>query len=127
VIIATKCKSLPRGASRSARWSVASIAASCLALFLTHCDALAGDAKAGRMKANQCQACHGLDGLSKLPEAPHIAGQPEPYLIKALRDYQQGTRTNEMMTLVAKQLKSQDVEDIAAYYSAIEVSVKVPQ
>lgn len=35
----------------------------------------AGDVKAGRMKAQMCQACHGLDGLSKVPDAPNIAGQ----------------------------------------------------
>src|SRR4051812_18120712 len=33
--------------------------------------AQAGDATAGRQKALQCQACHGLDGQSKLPEAPN--------------------------------------------------------
>jgi mono/diheme cytochrome c family protein len=32
----------------------------------------AGDIAAGRRKALQCQACHGLDGLSKLPDAPHL-------------------------------------------------------
>jgi cytochrome c553 len=26
----------------------------------------------------QCQTCHGLDGLSKLPEAPHLAGRRKP-------------------------------------------------
>ena len=49
-------------------------------LALTSLPARAGDAAAGRRKALQCQACHGLDGLSKLPEAPNLAGQPEPYL-----------------------------------------------
>jgi cytochrome c553 len=89
--------------------------------------AVAGDAAAGKAKAVQCQACHGLDGISKLPEAPHIAGQPEPYIVKSLRAYRQGTRKDEMMSLVAKQLTNQDIEDIAAYYTAIEFSVKVPK
>ena len=31
----------------------------------------AGDVKAGRAKAMMCQACHGLDGLSKSPDAPN--------------------------------------------------------
>jgi cytochrome c553 len=89
--------------------------------------ARAGDVAAGRQKAVQCQACHGLDGLSKLPDAPHIAGQPEPYLVKALNDYRKGIRKNELMSVVAKQLKDADVADIAAYYAAIEVSVKLPK
>jgi cytochrome c553 len=88
---------------------------------------LGADVAAGRQKAVQCQACHGLDGLSKLPEAPHIAGQPERYLVKALNDYRKGVRKNEFMSLVVEQLNDRDVADIAAYYSAIEVTVKVPK
>jgi cytochrome c553 len=89
--------------------------------------ASAGDVGAGRQKAIQCQACHGLDGLSKLPDAPHIAGQPEPYLVKALNDYRKGIRKHELMSIVVKQLNDQDVGDIASYYAAIEVSVKLPK
>ncbi len=85
-----------------------------------------GDVAAGRQKALQCQTCHGLDGMSKLPEAPHIAGQPVPYLIKSLNDFRQGVRKNEMMDVVAKELTDQDVADLAAYYSAIEVTAKPP-
>jgi cytochrome c553 len=87
----------------------------------------AGDIAAGRRKALQCQTCHGLDGLSKLPEAPHIAGQPEPYLVKSLNDYRQGVRKNEMMTIVVQQLNDQDVADLAAYYSAIAIEVRPPK
>jgi len=87
----------------------------------------AGDPAAGRRKALQCQTCHGLDGLSKLPEAPHLAGQPEPYLVKSLNDYRKGVRKHDMMTIVVQPLTDQDVADLAAYYAAIEVSVKPPQ
>jgi cytochrome c553 len=87
----------------------------------------AGDMAAGRRKALQCQTCHGLDGLSKLPEAPHIAGQPEPYLVKSLNDYRKGVRTHDMMTLVVRDLTDQDVADLAAYYAAIEFTVKPPE
>jgi cytochrome c553 len=87
----------------------------------------AGDIAAGQRKALQCQTCHGLDGLSKLPEAPNLAGQPEPYLIKSLNDYRSGARQHDMMTIVVKPLSDQDIADLAAYYAAIEVSVKAPQ
>jgi cytochrome c553 len=86
----------------------------------------AGDVAAGKRKALQCQTCHGMDGLSKLPEAPHIAGQPEPYLVKSLNDYRKGVRTHDMMTLVVRELSDQDVADLAAYYAAIEFTVKPP-
>ncbi|MGN8554498.1 UNVERIFIED_CONTAM: c-type cytochrome, partial [Microbacterium sp. SLM126] len=74
--------------------------------------ALAADAKAGRAKAMQCQACHGLDGKSKLPEAPHLAGQVEAYLAKALKDYKTGARKDEMMTMMAKPLSDADIANL---------------
>jgi cytochrome c553 len=86
----------------------------------------AGDVAAGRQKALMCQTCHGLDGKAKIPEAPSLAGQSAVYLAKALNDYRTGARKNDMMSLVAPALKDKDVEDLAAYYSAIEVSISPP-
>jgi len=88
--------------------------------------AAAGDVKAGRQKALQCQTCHALDGKAKLPEAPNLAGQSEFYLIKTLKDYRTGARKNDTMSLVAPTLKDQDIEDLAAYFSAIEVTFGPP-
>jgi cytochrome c553 len=85
--------------------------------------AQAADVKAGRQKALQCQTCHGLDGMSKIPEAPHLAGQLEDYLVKALKDYKSGARKNEMMSVVAPNLSDADMADLAAYYSAIQIEV----
>jgi cytochrome c553 len=87
----------------------------------------AGDVAAGRRKAIQCQTCHGMDGLSKSPEAPHLAGQPERYFIKSLDEYRTGARKNEMMTLVVKDLNDKDIADLAAYYGAIEISARPPK
>ncbi|PSC04008.1 cytochrome C [Alsobacter soli] len=88
--------------------------------------AKAADPKAGRQKALQCQTCHGLDGRSKLPEAPNLAGQVETYLAKALKDYKTGARKNDMMSVVAPNLSDADIADLAAYYASIEVEVKRP-
>ena len=108
----------------------ASVGALCMgfaALAPTVWPALAGDVTAGRQKALQCQTCHGLDGLSKIPQAPNLAGQPEPYLIKALDDFRHGIRRNDMMSLVVKPLSDADVADLAAYYAAIEITAKPPR
>jgi cytochrome c553 len=88
--------------------------------------AASADVKAGRQKALQCQACHGLDGQAKLPDGPNLAGQNEVYLAKALKDYRSGARQNEMMSLVARNLKDEDIADLAAYYAAIPVTVGPP-
>jgi cytochrome c553 len=84
----------------------------------------AQDAAAGGRKAAACQACHGLDGLSRLPDAPHLAGQPAPYLERALRAYRDGERRNEVMSIAAKPLSDQDIRDLAAYYASIQISIK---
>ena len=87
----------------------------------------AGDVKAGRSKALMCQACHGLDGLSKTPDAPNIAGQTEPYIVAQLQAYKSGARKNDAMSVVAPALSDTDIEDLAAYFSAIEIKVvKIP-
>lgn len=99
------------------------------ALTLTLAATLAGasgyaqgaDSTEGARKALACQACHGLDGLSRLPVAPHLAGQPHEYLVKTLKAYRSGERRDEMMAVVAKPLSDRDIEDLAAYYSAIEI------
>ena len=88
--------------------------------------ALAGDPAAGRQKAIQCQTCHGLDGLAKIPLAPNLAGQPEDYLIKSLTDYKIGARKNEMMSVVAPGLSEADIANLAAYYASIPVEVTRP-
>ena len=116
--------SLFKGRERTCAPGVA--AAISLILFATSTLA-AGNVAAGRQKALACQTCHGLDGLSKLPEAPNLAGQPEPFLINSLNDFRKGVRKNDMMSLVVQQLSDQDVADLAAFYAAIEVSLKAPK
>jgi cytochrome c553 len=98
----------------------------CAAIAVAAVPAAAGDVKAGAQKARQCQTCHGLDGQAKLPQAPNLAGQTEVYLVKAMRDYPDGARQNEMMSLVARNLRDSDIADLAAYYAAIPVTVGTP-
>jgi cytochrome c553 len=115
---------LGRTAAASTRTSLASLA---FALAIHGGAHAGGDVKAAREKARQCEACHGLDGLSKIPEAPNIAGQNEQYLLEQLNAFKSGERKNEMMTVVAQALSPEDIEDLAAYYSAIDVTIgKLP-
>jgi len=88
--------------------------------------ATAADASAGRQKAGVCAACHGPDGLSTLPNAPNLAGQPEIYVSEQLRAYRSGKRTNEQMSVIAKSLSDQDIDDLAAWYNSIKIEAKPP-
>ena len=87
-----------------------------------------GDAKAGRAKAESvCGVCHVVDGLAKIPEAPNLAGQSENYRIEQINAFKSGDRKNEMMSVVVQDLSPDDIENLAAYDSGIEISVgKVP-
>src|SRR3546814_20054954 len=54
--------------------------------------AAAADAAAGRQKARQCQTCHGIDGLAKIPIAPHIAGDSQISQIGRASSREKGVR-----------------------------------
>ncbi len=88
----------------------------------------AGNVSAGRQEAEaRCAVCHGVDGLSKVVEAPNLAGQNERYLVEQLGNFQAGVRQNEMMSIVIKDLSQAEIEDLAAYYAAIQITVgKIP-
>ena len=87
-----------------------------------------GDAAVGaqRIKALGCISCHGRDGVSKLPEAPNLAGQVQIYLQSSLQAYRSKDRKNEIMNTVAENLTDDDIANLTAYYSTIQVSVTPP-
>ncbi|MGB9149163.1 MAG: cytochrome c [Burkholderiales bacterium] len=79
---------------------------------------------AGRAKADAaCATCHGKNGYSQLPNAPHLAGQPEIYLREQLKAYRSGKRAHEVMAVIAKPLTDDDISNLAAWYSSIEIKV----
>lgn len=109
------------------RRSIPAATAAFVVLVLAAGPADAGDPQAGREKARQCAVCHGLDGISKQPDAPSIAGDSAMYLEKQLNAFRAGERNNPRMSIVAKGLSDADIADLAAYYSAIEITAKVPR
>lgn len=81
-----------------------------------------GDPDAGRKVAGMCRTCHGLDGYAKIPIAPHIGGEPADYIAAQLWAFREGTRTHEMMTVVASGLSDQSIADVAAWYAQHQVT-----
>lgn len=84
-----------------------------------------GDPEAGRRAAGQCRTCHGLDGFAQIPIAPHIGGEPAGYLAAQLLAFRDGTRTHEMMTVVARPLTDQTIADLAAWYAGHQATATV--
>ena len=70
--------------------------------------------------------CHGTIGISTLPDAPNLAGQPEIYLSSQLRAYRSGERRHEVMTLIAKPLSDDDIANLAAWFSSVRIEAKAP-
>ncbi len=78
----------------------------------------AGDAKAGKAKATTCVGCHGPNGNSANPAWPKLAGQHADYIAKQLADLKAGKkRSDPLMSAQAAGLSSQDMADLAAYFS----------
>ena len=79
----------------------------------------AADANAGKEKAGACSACHGPTGVSGSPMFPNLAGQNDAYLIKQLKDFKSGARTDAMMAPMAANLSDADMADLAAHFSGL--------
>jgi cytochrome c553 len=81
----------------------------------------AADAAAGKaLAADSCVDCHGDDGKGD-DEFPGIAGMPVEKFTKAIKEYQDGTRSKSpKMTKEAKKLSAADVANLAAYYSTLK-------
>lgn len=76
-----------------------------------------GNAKAGEHDAGMCAGCHSIDGNALNPEIPSLAGQPEEYLIKAMKDYRDGRRNSPMMAGAVRQVQDETIANLAAYYA----------
>jgi cytochrome c553 len=79
----------------------------------------AGDVAAGKTKAAVCAGCHGPEGISAAPIYPNLKGQKEAYLIKQLKAFREGTRTDPMMSPMAKPLTDADIDNVSAYFSSL--------
>lgn len=90
-------------------------------------EARAADLEAGRTKAKMCAACHGLDGLSKVADAPNLAGNGQLYLARQLKAFRSGERKHPQMSVIAAALSDEDIAAVTSWYSAIKVSVELPQ
>lgn len=82
----------------------------------------AGDATKGAELYKSCVQCHGADGRGNPDqEAPRIAGQYDWYVVSSIKQFKAGTeRKNPKMLPFIKNLSDKDIEDLAAYISAMK-------
>jgi cytochrome c553 len=67
-----------------------------------------------------CAQCHSVDGISRMPKFPKLAGQRYAYLLKQLGDFQAERRTNDggPMATNTESLTPAQIESVARYFSA---------
>lgn len=97
--------------------------------FLACCGVAAAQSEAyqaGQQKSAACAGCHGVDGNSMVPMFPKLAGLESGYIVRQLKAFKAGTRTDPVMGSFAMGLSEQDMKDIAAYYSAHRRTLDIP-
>ena len=91
----------------------------------------AGDPAAGQAKSAICAACHGVDGISRWPDVPNIAGLPEVVIANALYDYrgharpcrksvcsEEGACPDQSMCDIAEPMSDGHMDTLARFYAA---------
>ena len=69
-------------------------------------------------KAAVCAACHGPKGNPTMPEVPALAGQTSRYIYLQLKDFQEGRRSNVLMTPMSKDLTRDEMRELGTWYAA---------
>lgn len=72
---------------------------------------------AAPVKAEVCVACHGPAGKSMQPQFPILAGQTSRYLYLQLRDFQEGRRSDAMMSPIVVGLTRDEMRELADYFA----------
>ena len=80
--------------------------------------AQAADIEAGKAKVQAvCSACHGAAGVSVSDTIPNLAGQKGAYIEAQLKALKDGSRKNPVMAAIASQLSTDDMANVAAFFS----------
>ncbi|KPF73121.1 hypothetical protein IP69_00705 [Bosea sp. AAP35] len=66
-----------------------------------------------------CAACHGVDGIARDTEVPHLAGQNERYLFNQMMAFRSGKRVHKEMRYMARNMSVEEIAALAAYYAAL--------
>lgn len=67
----------------------------------------------------QCAACHGVEGIAKSADVPHLAGQQELYLYNQIKAFRSGARPHKEMRHMSRQLSDAEMREIARFYAGM--------
>ena len=85
-----------------------------------------GNVEAGKVIAERCAHCHGIDGVLAHMGAPFIAGISQDYMVGAMLAYADSSRKNEQMKLIVTELKQnpEQIANVSAYYASLKTPWK---
>ena len=86
-------------------------------LAITAAAANAQGAGAVPPKAEACAACHGPGGRAVVPQFPILAGQTSRYMYLQLRDFQEGRRSNELMSPMVAGMTRDEMRELSDYFA----------
>jgi cytochrome c553 len=76
--------------------------------------------ESNQQAAGACARCHGADGVGPTSAlVPVLHGQPRAFLIRALKEYAEGSRRSGIMQPLAAELGEQDIHRLADYYAKL--------
>jgi cytochrome c553 len=72
----------------------------------------------GKVVAEACTSCHGVDGNSQTPGTPSLAGQQPIYFVAATQEYMTNARESAPMVPLLRKLSKLDIESAALYFAS---------
>lgn len=94
-------------------------AVAALGLLAVGASAEAAPPDAVTMMAGTCVGCHGMDGTSRGPASPTIAGMAPETFIDAMKSFQDGSRPATVMDRIAKGYTEDEIKQMAAYFAKL--------
>jgi cytochrome c553 len=89
--------------------------------------ALHAGAQPVAVRVHRCANCHGARGEGGATGAPRLAGLSRDYLLAQLASFAEGRRQHGVMTPLARSLRPEEREAIAAYYAGLQPPTLPPQ
>jgi len=80
--------------------------------------AIDGDPAYGEFLGSECATCHRRSAPSE--SIPPISGMDEHHFVRALVEYREGVRSNEVMRTTAARLSDEEIAALAAHFAARE-------
>ncbi|MFD1342799.1 c-type cytochrome [Litorisediminicola beolgyonensis] len=74
----------------------------------------------------QCVACHGVDGIAVIENAPNLAGETNIYIDTQLKAFKRGKRTHEIMSAIAADMTDEEIRAAADWYSEVQLEITEP-